>query len=263
MVTDGSKGGGRGVGPVAGVALLLVGFGAMQGVAVLTAPLGMRPMFLLAETALVLPGLLYLLVRGLPIAPTLGLFPPGRRLALLALGLGLTLWIASLGLLETQSLVWAPSPEYLEMFRRLHEALKPRDLADALFSIAAIALVPALCEETLVRGIVLPPLARALGGALGVLVSALLFAAIHYDAYRFAFTFAVGLALGLLRLRTGSLIPGILSHALLNTITFAAAPWVDDPTGTETASAPLALALLGVGALLSAGLMRSARKSDA
>ena len=80
MGTDGSA---RGVGPVAGVALLLLGFAAMQGVALLAMPLGMRPMFLLAETALVLPGLLYLLVRGLPLAPTLGLFPSDRRLTLL------------------------------------------------------------------------------------------------------------------------------------------------------------------------------------
>jgi hypothetical protein len=50
----------------------------------------------------------------------------------------------------------------------------------------------------------------------------------HADPYRFAFTFAVGLALGTLRIRTGALWPSIVAHATLNTLTFAAAPWLDD-----------------------------------
>jgi membrane protease YdiL (CAAX protease family) len=219
-------------------------------------------MYLASEAALVLPGLLLLLALRRPLAPSLGLAPLGRRRALLSLGLGATLWVASVGLLSVQSLAWPPRPEYLELFRRIHEALRPTGPLDALVSIAAIAVVPAACEEALLRGILLPPLARVLGPLAGILTSSLLFAAIHLDAYRFPFTLAVGIALGFLRLRSASLLAPILAHALLNTITFAAAPFVDDPTGTETASPLLAAALLAVGTGLSLAVMRSMGSTD-
>jgi hypothetical protein len=73
--------------------------------------------------------------------------------------------------------------------------------------------------------------------------STVLFALIHIDAvgaspafYRLPFAFAVGLGLGTLRLLTGSLLPSMLAHAVLNTITFltvfligAASDAVDEP----------------------------------
>ena len=241
---------------VAAVALLLVGLLAMLGTARLTAPLGLRALFLLSETALALPGILTLLARPVPVAVALGLVPLSRQRAHYALGAGATLWVASLGLFELQAWVWPPDPAYLEAFRRIHDALRPSGPLDALVSVAAIALVPALCEETLLRGILLPSLARTLGPGAGVLSSAFLFGAIHLDPYRFPFTFAVGIALGILRLRAGSLLAPVLAHALLNTITFAAAPFAGDPTA-ETASPLLGTALLVAGTALSMAALRS------
>ena len=232
--------------PIAAVAVLLLGLGAMLVTARLAAGYGLRAMFLLAEAALCLPGLVALAVRAAPMRSSLGAVALDRRRALYALGAGATLWVASLGLFELQAAVWPPDPGYLEAFRRIHELLRPSGVIDAFVSVAAIALVPALCEEALLRGILLPSLARPLGPAAGVLVSAFLFGAIHLDLYRFPFTFAVGVALGVLRLRAGSLQAPILAHALLNTITFAAAPFAGDPTA-ETASPLLGAALLALG----------------
>jgi membrane protease YdiL (CAAX protease family) len=179
-----------------------------------------------------------------PVPPTL----------LLCVGLGATLWIASLGLLELQYTVWPPAPGYIEMFRRLHDLLRPRGPLDALYSVLAIAVVPALCEEAVIRGVLLPSLRTRLGALLAIGLSSLLFAFMH-EAYRMPFTFAVGLALGALRLRTGSLLPSLLAHASLNTLTFAAAPFLDDPTGPLPDPRPLlGLLLLASGALASAFL---------
>ena len=242
--------------PIAAVAVLLFGLGAMLGTAQLTAAYGLRAMFLLSETALVLPGLIALVARPVPVGASLGVLALDRRRALYALGAGATLWVASLGLFELQAAVWPPDPGYLEAFRRLHELLRPSGVVDAFVSVAAIALVPALCEETLLRGILLPSLARSLGPAAGVLVSAFLFGAIHLDPYRFPFTFGVGIALGVLRLRAGSLLAPTLAHALLNTITFAAAPFAGDPTA-ETASPLLGAALLALGMTASTAAIAS------
>ena len=74
----------------------------------------------------------------------------------------------------------------------------------------------------------------------------------HADPYRFAFTFAVGVALGLLRVRTGSLWPSMLAHGTLNLLTFATAPWLDDPSEPLPDPRPwLAAGLLAASASLS------------
>jgi membrane protease YdiL (CAAX protease family) len=85
--------------------------------------------------------------------------------------------------------------------------------------------------------------------------SALLFGAIHLDysgsgatLYRVPFAIAVGTGFALLRLRTGSLFPAMAAHALVNTITFAAA-LQETPTAAMPPPQPwLGAALLLAGA---------------
>jgi membrane protease YdiL (CAAX protease family) len=241
---------------VSAIVLLVLGLGAMLGTARLTASQGLRTLFLLSELALVAPGLLVLALRPVPVTAAVGLRRLDQRRLLYALGAGLALWVASIGLFELQAVLWPPDASYLDAFRRIHDALRPNGLLDALVSIAAIAVVPAICEETLLRGILLPSLDRVAGSTPAVLMSALLFAAIHLDLYRFAFTFGVGIALGVLKQRSGSLLAPVLAHALLNTVTFAVAPFADDPSA-ETASPLLGVSLLFVGTLLSIGAIRA------
>jgi membrane protease YdiL (CAAX protease family) len=239
------------------VLVSLTGIGAMLaatlGASSLLPLLGFRGFLVLCEAALLFPAAVALLaLRPSTWRSTLAWSNPGRATLLLCVGLGATLWIASLGLLELQYTVWPPAPGYIEGFRRLHELLRPKDPLDALASLLAIAVVPALCEEALIRGLLLPSLRLQLPAALSIGLSALLFSFMH-DAYRMPFTFAVGLALGALRLRSGSLLPSMVAHASLNALTFAAAPFLDDPTGPLPDPRPL----LGV-ILLTAGLVTSA-----
>jgi membrane protease YdiL (CAAX protease family) len=202
-----------------------------------------------------------------PLRRSLALESPGTRIVLLSLAAGATLWGASLGLFELQYVLWKPPDGYLEAFRRLHEALKPSGPLDAVFSVAAIALVPAICEEVLFRGAVLPAFLRMLGAAGAVCASALLFGCIHLDftagapvLYRVPFAFAVGLGLGALRLLTGSLVSPMLAHATLNTITFVVAPFVDDPNAPAEARPGLGAALFATGALFTAVIFRAMRR---
>src|SRR5262249_14376709 len=149
-------------------------------------------------------GVLLLAMASVPLASGLGLVRvPGRVALLAALG-GATLWAASLGLMNVQFVVWRPPEAFLDPFPALHGALKPRGLADGLLSVAAIGLMPAVCEETLFRGLALPSLGR-MGPAAGLVGSAALFSLIHVDAvggalvfYRLPFAFAVGLGLAAL-----------------------------------------------------------------
>ena len=175
--------------------------------------------------------------------------------------MGGALWMGSIGLMELQAGLWPPSPEYLEAFRTIHRALAPDGPLDALVSVTVIALLPALAEELVVRGVLLPSLVRPLGPVLAVVASSILFALMH-DPYRYLFTLAVGLVLGALRLRTGSLWPPIVAHATLNTLTFLVAPLVDDPSQTTYEPQPLlGLAFLFAGAAAARPLLRVLSRS--
>ncbi len=78
-----------------------------------------------------------------------------------------------------------------------------------------IGLTPALCEETVFRGLMLGGL-RRLGMARAVVISALLFGLAHSSIYRLLPTFALGLIFGYAVWRTGSIFCSILIHALNN-----------------------------------------------
>lgn len=246
----------------AALAALLAGFVAMQTTQLLAvlamksgqAPFGLRAVLMTGEAALALPALLAAALWRRPALDVLAL-RAGPPRAMLVAGLsGATLWAASLGLMQVQAWLWPPSEAFLALFRQLHAALRPAGPADALLSIAAIALFPAICEEIVFRGAVLPSLVRRLGAAGAVIVSALLFGLIHLDAapgasalFRIPFAVFVGAGLGALRLLSGSLVAPILAHAVLNTITFSTVLF------TGAADQPLEDARPGVGAAMLAG----------
>jgi membrane protease YdiL (CAAX protease family) len=210
---------------------------------------GLRTTLVASEIMLMLPPLLaHLAVVRRPISEALAL-RIDRRSALLALAAGLFFWVGSLGLLELQYTVWAPDERYLEAFRQLHAALRPAGPWDAFLSVLAIGIAPAVCEEIVTRGVVLPAFARPAGVAAGIVGSAVVFGLMHVDFYRLPFTFAVGTALAVLRLRTASLSSSMIAHGTLNTLTFVAAPFLDDPEQPMPDPRPLlGAALFAVGA---------------
>jgi sodium transport system permease protein len=250
---------------VLGVLAMRAGLGATVGLG-----LGLRPMLVLSELLLVVPGVALLALARAPLAEALALRPLRGLPLVLCLAAGVTLWVGSLGLFSVQYAVWPPPDGYLESFRQLHAALRPAGVADALLSIAAIAVVPALCEEALFRGVVLASLRPALGQGLAVLAQAFLFALIHLDTtaggtpvmYRVPFTFAVGIALGALRLRTASLAGPSVAHALLNTITFLAVLFSDDPASDTDPGPAVGASLLLAGSLATAWILRALRRTN-
>jgi membrane protease YdiL (CAAX protease family) len=219
--------------------------------------LGLRGQIAFGTLLLGVPAVAALLVRPSAWRAALGPAVIDRRMAALAALLGAALWVGSIGLMEMQALLSPPSPKYLDAFRAIHRALAPVGPLDSLVSLAVIAVLPGLCEELVVRGVLLPALVRPLGIAGAVAGSAFLFAAMHADPYRFLFTLTVGLVLGAARLRTGSLWPPVFSHVTLNALTFAIAPLVDDPSQPYEPQPALGLACLVAGAAVAWPLLRA------
>ena len=248
-------------GPKVALGILLVGVAAMVASGLLGPRLGLgiRGQIGLGSVLLAMPAALAVASRRFAWRATLALGAPAAAELGVAALLGGALWIASIGLMELQSLAAPPPPEYLEVFRAIHRALVPDGPLDAFVSVAVIALAPGLGEELVMRGVLLPAFVAPLGRVGAVVTSAVLFAAIHLDPYRFLFTLAIGLVLGALRLRTGSLWPPIVAHVTLNTLTFLIAPLVDDPAQAYTPQPLLGAACLLIGAALALPLLRALR----
>lgn len=89
-----------------------------------------------------------------------------------------------------------------------------------------MAIQPAIIEELAFRGVVLGSLKPALSDTEAILVSAGLFMILHLTPAAFPHTFAMGIAAGLLRLRSGSLLPGVLLHLVHNSLCLGV-EWLD------------------------------------
>ena len=81
--------------------------------------------------------------------------------------------------------------------------------------LAASVGAPVL-EELICRGVLLGGLRRRHSVAGALWLSAILFAIIHLNPWQAAGALPLGLAWGWLVLRTGSIVPGVLSHAMVN-----------------------------------------------
>ncbi len=92
-------------------------------------------------------------------------------------------------------------------------------LGGALALLIPLALMPALIEEALCRGILLRGLqTRYPSGWVPLLVTALYFGSLHFDPLHISAALLMGLLLGWIALRTGSLWPPVLCHLLNNAI---------------------------------------------
>jgi len=85
-----------------------------------------------------------------------------------------------------------------------------------LAQLTSAAVIAPVFEEAWVRGLVLYALAASMSRRRAVVISALFFALMHHAIERFPGTFILGLLYGWMYVRTGSLIPSIIAHALHN-----------------------------------------------
>ncbi|HNT78590.1 MAG TPA: type II CAAX endopeptidase family protein [Anaerolineae bacterium] len=167
-------------------------------------------MGILAE--FVLAGLTLLFIRGekLPVRETLRWRWPGWPALAASVVLAVGLWIVGVGLnVITMLLLGYTTPMAPSAF--------PQDGWGALGLLVATVVAAPLCEEVMFRGYVQRAYERW-GGGVGALVGGVIFALYHL---RFQGGFAllpVSLVLGVLAWRSHSLLPGILLHAVYNSI---------------------------------------------
>ncbi|MCB9358007.1 MAG: CPBP family intramembrane metalloprotease [Calditrichaeota bacterium] len=139
--------------------------------------------------------------------------PPGARNLLAALLAVCGGWVLTIELATLQHMFFPFPEDLLKQFTDLFGELESLPTWQA---IAIIALIPAVVEEHLCRGLMLRGLERETGKWSAILLVAAVFAILHLNPYRLLPTFALGVLLGYLAVRTGSIYPAILGHFVNN-----------------------------------------------
>lgn len=150
---------------------------------------------------------------------------PARGASLLAgllLGLGAWTIVYEILIFNSDLEVWLQLLEDSELQNTLDRLIASASLPVKLLCLAA---VPAICEELFFRGFLLSSLRSAWNSPMRALIfTSLLFAAAHVitDASltleRFPGTLLLGLLLGVVRIESGSILPGIILHATNNAL---------------------------------------------
>jgi sodium transport system permease protein len=79
-----------------------------------------------------------------------------------------------------------------------------------------MAIAPGVCEELAFRGFILNGFARSARPSVAIVLSSIAFGVVHMVPQQVFNATLVGLVLGLIAIRSRSLIPGVLFHALYN-----------------------------------------------
>jgi sodium transport system permease protein len=85
------------------------------------------------------------------------------------------------------------------------------------FFLVFVIVIP-ICEEVAFRGFVLGGLQRRFKPWKAIVLSAFLFALYHMNVFQFVPAFLMGVVLGLLAVRSRSIWPGVLLHAVYNSL---------------------------------------------
>lgn len=142
----------------------------------------------------------------------LGLRRPRARALAGAACVGASFWYINLWLAVPVAERYLGGEEEIAHLERLITATPP------WLVVLALVVAPAVCEELLLRGVVARSLHPAIGRAGAVLASAALFALLHFSLARLLPTALFGVVLAHATFASGSIVPGMLIHALNNTM---------------------------------------------
>lgn len=92
------------------------------------------------------------------------------------------------------------------------------NIGELLLSILCFALMPAVCEELLFRGIIFKSLNKKFGLVLSVILGSIIFVLIHFSIYQTIYQFLLGIALCLILYFTGNILYCIIAHFTNNLI---------------------------------------------
>jgi len=103
--------------------------------------------------------------------------------------------------------------EFRDMIEEVYRLLvSSNSVPELLWVIFLIALIPAVSEELLFRGLVQRNLENAMGRTRGVIITGIIFGLYHLNPFSFVPLAALGIYLGFLAVRSGSIWVSVMAH---------------------------------------------------
>ncbi len=133
----------------------------------------------------------------------------GGRLAILIIIVGAAYSISTSVLVEVAHSI-KPIPE--PFLNAILDLLVVESIPEFAAVVLVVAVVPAVAEELLFRGLVQPSLIGRFGPKFGIIATALLFAMFHLNPWTFLPLFIVGTLFGYLAYKTGTFWAGVVAH---------------------------------------------------
>lgn len=130
-----------------------------------------------------------------------------------AILMGATAWTIALPFLKLFPIPEEWSRQFSEPFVKLLG--EPGGIALVLL---LAAVVPAICEEIAFRGVVLSGLLRRFSPGVAIFLTSVCFGVAHYSVFRFLPTAILGAVLGWIAWQSRSIFPGMLIHAINNSL---------------------------------------------
>ena len=87
-----------------------------------------------------------------------------------------------------------------------------------ILTFISICILTPISEELLFRGYIRDALIRQHGKWQPIIIRAIIFGMVHFDPFTMGMATIGGVIYGWIRVRTGSLVPGIVAHAMWNTM---------------------------------------------
>jgi sodium transport system permease protein len=119
--------------------------------------------------------------------------------------------------------------------------------------VLVLALLPAVCKELAFRGFILTGLRRRFPAWTAILLSSFLFAAFHMNVFMLVPAFLLGVALGVLAVRCGSVLPGMILHFAGSLLLLGGPllqPWLEEGAGSPEGALMLLTGLATLGSVL-------------
>jgi len=176
--------------------------------------------FVVGQSFMLLPLLYFLIIKKEPIIDRLRIRAIKKDVVFYTFLLSIGVVILSDELDRIVNIIW-PAPDYI---LDLNNLLQPESTLGFILLVLAIVVIAPIGEELLFRGFLQQILEQSWNDTTrSILVTALVFAVIHMNAYWFIQIYFLGILLGFLAWKTKSVIPSLILHSVNNglALTFA------------------------------------------
>lgn len=168
---------------------------------------------LITEYVLILlPGLLFLKIKGASIKKSLRLNRISIRQIILVIGITIFTYPIAVFFQGIFILI-------LNSFKEMVPTTvpMPQDEIQYIISFFVIAVTPGICEEVMFRGVIMDAYGR-LGYKKGIIISALLFGIFHFNLLNLVGPTILGIVFGIIVYKTNSIYSAMIGHTVNNSI---------------------------------------------